>query len=196
MKLFVCVWHRMEEEEALRNYCRTMISRVRNKRQSPRSTNMEEPKGATGPKLRDKLHQRTEGVTSRVLERNIDPASPHVGQGPAVPHAPFQLVTMLRIKTLEEMRRAAEVELHGPTVCSVCAQEQASLALKTFIRRKKTQLQIQALKCRLNTRLGLDTLGGVGAESLKALQCPSLDLRGATWQRYAGHSNLGFLSNR
>lgn len=66
---------------------------------------MEEPKGATGPKLRDKLHQRTEGVTSRVLERNIDPASPHVGQGPAVPHAPFQLVTMLRIKTLEEMRR-------------------------------------------------------------------------------------------
>lgn len=44
--------------------------------------------------------------------------------------------------------------------------------------------------------IGLDTLGGVGAESLKALQCPSLDLRGATWQRYAGHSNLGFLSNR
>lgn len=28
---------------------------------------MEEPEGATGPKLRDELHQRTEGVTSMFL---------------------------------------------------------------------------------------------------------------------------------
>ncbi|XP_076747425.1 uncharacterized protein LOC143421553 [Maylandia zebra] len=187
----------MEEEEALRNYCRTMISRVRNKRQCPREHKHGGAKGSNWPETERQVASAHRGSNLHVLERNIDPASPHVGQGPAVPHAPFQLVTMLRIKTLkEEMRRVAEVELHGPAVCSVCAQEQASLALKTFIRRKKTQLQIQALKSRLNTRLGLDTLGGVGTESLKALQCPSLDLRGTTWQRYAGHSNLGFLSNR
>lgn len=46
------------------------------------------------------------------------------------------------------------MELHDPAVCSACEQEQASLALNSFIRRKKTQLQFHTLKGRLNTHLG------------------------------------------
>uniref|UniRef100_UPI003AAE66B9 uncharacterized protein isoform X2 n=1 Tax=Centroberyx gerrardi TaxID=166262 RepID=UPI003AAE66B9 len=48
---------------------------------------------------------------------------------------------------------AVEVELHDPAVCDVCEQKQASLALNTFIRRKKTQLEVQTLEDRLNTQL-------------------------------------------
>lgn len=38
--------------------------------------------------------------------------------------------------------------------------------------------------------LGSVHIGGVSATSLKALRCPSLDLGGTTWWKYAGHSNL------
>lgn len=56
--------------------------------------------------------------------------------------------------------QAAEVELHDPAVCGVCEQEQASLALKSFIRRKTTQLRYQSLKARLNTHLSSGGGGG------------------------------------
>lgn len=49
------------------------------------------------------------------------------------------------------MWQAAEAELHDPSACSACEQEQASLALRSFIRRKKTQLHFQTPKGRLNT---------------------------------------------
>lgn len=190
----------MEEEEALRNYCRVMISRVRNKQQSvpePRRRKHGAARGSNWSESERQVASEHRGSNLPVLEPNRDPTSPNVGQGPAVPPVPFQLITMLRIKALkEEMRRAAQVELHGPAVCNMCAQEQASLALQTFIRRKKTQLQLQTLKGRLNTAWDWTLQGGVGAKkkekkSPKALQCPSLDLGGTTWQRNAGHSNLG-----
>lgn len=50
--------------------------------------------------------------------------------------------------------KAAEVELHDPAACCECEQEQACVALKGFIRRKKTQLQFQTLKERLNMHSG------------------------------------------
>ncbi|XP_074504138.1 uncharacterized protein LOC141775085 isoform X2 [Sebastes fasciatus] len=123
-----------EEEEALRR----LISRVRNKQQHLQSSEEErsrhEHKGATW--------------------REWTGCEREVVAGPEVQSVPPQLISMLRLKTFkEEMRRAAEVELHDPAVCSVCEQEQASLALKSFIRRKKTQLRFQALKGRLNTHL-------------------------------------------
>ncbi|KAI4819474.1 hypothetical protein KUCAC02_004720, partial [Chaenocephalus aceratus] len=48
---------------------------------------------------------------------------------------------------------AAEVELQDPAACRVCEQERASLALRSFIGRKKTQLKLQTLTGRLNTHL-------------------------------------------
>lgn len=50
--------------------------------------------------------------------------------------------------------KAAEVELHDPAACCECEQEQACVALKGFIRRKKTQLQFQTLNERLNMHSG------------------------------------------
>ncbi|XP_074504137.1 uncharacterized protein LOC141775085 isoform X1 [Sebastes fasciatus] len=152
-----------EEEEALRR----LISRVRNKQQHLQSSEEErsrhEHKGATwrewtgcerevvagGDEFRDQRE------CNLPLSRETDQTSPNLTcQGPEVQSVPPQLISMLRLKTFkEEMRRAAEVELHDPAVCSVCEQEQASLALKSFIRRKKTQLRFQALKGRLNTHL-------------------------------------------
>lgn len=75
-------------------------------------------------------------------------------QGPEAQLVPPELIAVLRLKTLKERwRRAAEVELRDPGVCGACEQEQASLALASFIRRKKTQLLFQTLTDRLNTRL-------------------------------------------
>lgn len=50
--------------------------------------------------------------------------------------------------------QAAEAEPHDPAACGVCERQRASLAFTGFIRRKKTQLQFQTLKARLNTHLG------------------------------------------
>ncbi|XP_008285652.1 uncharacterized protein C8orf48 [Stegastes partitus] len=138
----------MNEDEAVSSFCRQTISRVRNKllRSAEENRRRQSPRAAGG----------SDGTGSR------DPSEP-----PPVPTepspVPLQLIAMLRIKTLKErMRRAAEVELHDPEACSACQQQQASLALKTFIRRKKTQLQFQTLTDRLNTHTGerLDTFEG------------------------------------
>ncbi|XP_029297045.1 uncharacterized protein LOC115014387 [Cottoperca gobio] len=173
----------MEEEgEAL---CRRMICRVRNKQQQP-CFSEEERRRHKGARRGEKTaceRQVVSGHESRDhRERNLpdcttrqgDQTSPNylMCQGPEIQTVPPQLISMLRLKTFkEDMRRAAEVELHDPAVCNVCEQEQASLALKSFIWRKKTQLQFQTLKGRLNTHLSY----GECAKSPKALQCPSLD---------------------
>lgn len=47
--------------------------------------------------------------------------------------------------------QAAEVELRDPTACGDSEEEQASVALKSFIRRKATRLQFLTLTGRLNT---------------------------------------------
>ncbi|XP_035524713.1 uncharacterized protein LOC118333257 isoform X2 [Morone saxatilis] len=154
----------MEEEgegEALRNHCRRMISLLRNKQQQPEFSEEEEEeklkhKGARGRERTecerqvvawDELRERKlplSGCSEREREQT---SLSLLCQGPEVRPVPPQLIPMLRLKTFkEQMRRAAEVELHDPAVCSVCEQEQAQLALKSFIKRKKTQLQFQTLK--------------------------------------------------
>lgn len=167
----------------MRNYCREMICRVRSEQlplQSCEGNRRRQTHRAAGGS--DRTRRRVPAETRDPPEENLNLShgehfSPHQCQGPVPP----QIIAMLRLKTFrEQMRRAAEVELHDPAVCSVCQQQQASLALKTFIRRKKTQLQFQTLKGRLNTHLRLDTFEGVGAKSPKALRCPSLDLGGTT----------------
>lgn len=99
-------------------------------------------------------------------------------QGPEVQLVPPELISMLKLKTLKEQwKRAAEVERRDPGFCRACEQEQASLALESFIRRKKTQLQFQTLTDRLNTRLsygGWDRRGS----SCKISQSPSMPLAG------------------
>ncbi|XP_041800537.1 uncharacterized protein LOC121611880 isoform X2 [Chelmon rostratus] len=142
------------EEEARRNHCRRMISLIRSKQQHQESSaedrRRQKHRGARGS-------QRTEcekqAVAGGEFQAHRDQTSPSLAcQGPEVQPVPPQLISMLRLKTLkEEMRRAAEVELHDPAACSVCEQEQASLALESFIRRKRTQLRFQTLKGRLNT---------------------------------------------
>ncbi|CDR01031.1 unnamed protein product, partial [Oncorhynchus mykiss] len=67
---------------------------------------------------------------------------------------PIQLISALKMKTFtEEMRRAMDTELHDPSVCGVCVQQQAALSLNTFIRRKTTQLDNNILEDKLHTHL-------------------------------------------
>ncbi|CAL8332262.1 unnamed protein product [Gadus morhua 'NCC'] len=67
-----------------------------------------------------------------------------MSQGPENQLVPTRLVSLLRHKTLvQEMRRALEVELHCPSLCTACEEARASLALDAFIRRKKTQLDAE-----------------------------------------------------
>lgn len=178
-----------EEEEALRNHCRKMISRVRNKEQQHLQSS--EGERRTRTRRRRRTDRETQVVAGDEFgdhrECNLplpdctpqetDQTSPNLMcQGPEVQTVPPQLISMLRLKTFkEEMRRAAEVELHDPAVCNVCEQEQASLALKSFIRRKKTQLQFQTLKGRLNTH---PSLWRVSASGEFGSQSPSMPLTG------------------
>nr|XP_043896070.1 uncharacterized protein LOC122778354 isoform X2 [Solea senegalensis] len=65
------------------------------------------------------------------------------------------MVSRVRHKQQQQQQlqnsEAADMELHEPSLCSMCEQQQASLALRSFIWRKKTQLQLQTLTGRLNT---------------------------------------------
>lgn len=141
----------MEEEEALINFCRRVIPQVRSKLQHLESSEEQ----------RRRHRGRTEGERRAVLagdEFRDGSREKHqtshslMCQGPEVQPVPPQLMSMLRLKTFkEDMRRAAEAELHHPAVCCPCEQQQASLALKSFIRRKTTQLHFQTLQDRLNT---------------------------------------------
>lgn len=157
----------MDEEEALRNYCRAMIVRVQNKLQRTVFSEVEE--GRRHERKEGKGRERTEperqGAAARDLRDQIGciliPSNRErsqtsldvVCQGFQVQPVLLALISRLRFKTVtEEMGRAAEVELHDPAVCAMCVSETASLALKTFIR-KKTQLQFQSAKSRLNTNL-------------------------------------------
>ncbi|XP_033948957.1 uncharacterized protein [Pseudochaenichthys georgianus] len=149
----------MEEKwEAL---CRRMTARVQNQQE------LEERgrhKGARGREITACGRQvsadqfRDDGECNLPLPecRGRDRTSPKYlkSQGPEVHTVPPQLLSMLRLKTVkEDMRRAAEVELQDPAACRVCEQERASLALRSFIGRKKTQLKLQTLTGRLNTHL-------------------------------------------
>ncbi|XP_059201832.1 uncharacterized protein LOC131981525 [Centropristis striata] len=158
-----------EEEEAVRNYCRRMIPRVRDKHLC--SSSEEESRRHKGARERQRTHCERQVVAGDVFrhhrECNLplpdcttgekgDQTSPNlICQGPEVHTVPPQLILMLRLKTFkEEMKRAAEVELHDPAVCSVCEQEQASLALRSFIWRKKTQLRFQTVTQTKHTHCG------------------------------------------
>ncbi|XP_029368911.1 uncharacterized protein LOC115050235 [Echeneis naucrates] len=128
----------MEEEAALRRYCRTMIRAIQSRQQHQQSRQRRAGRGADTGEGRDRR------------EPPLPPAS-H-SHGPEPRPVPPQLLSVLRLKTVQEhMRRAAEVELHDPAVCSMCEQQQAFLALRSFIWRKKTQLQLPLLMARQNT---------------------------------------------
>ncbi|KAG7517704.1 hypothetical protein JOB18_014511 [Solea senegalensis] len=139
------------EEEALGRCCRVMVSRVRHKQQQQQQ--LQNSEVSRNNKEAGGRRQRSEGGDDRVC--NLPERQPSLGlkcQGPQVQTVPLQLISTLRLKTLkEEMRRAADMELHEPSLCSMCEQQQASLALRSFIWRKKTQLQLQTLTGRLNT---------------------------------------------
>ncbi|XP_045887033.1 uncharacterized protein LOC123957944 [Micropterus dolomieu] len=150
-----------EEEEVLRIQCRKLISRVRSKQASEEERGRHKHKGARGSERTEPErlvagftdHRRCNLSLPDCAQLERDQTSRNlVCQGPGGQPVPLKLISMLRLKTFrEEMRRAAEAELHDPSVCSACEQEQASLALRSFIRRKKTQLHFQTLKGRLNT---------------------------------------------
>ncbi|XP_023251762.1 uncharacterized protein LOC111646487 [Seriola lalandi dorsalis] len=184
------------EEDALRSYCRTMISRVQIKQQHPYPSAEEEKernnkhKGGRGRERYETGRQVIAGGELRdyresnlplpdCTKRDRHQSSPGLMcQGPEVQPVPIQLISMLRLKTIkEQMRRAAEVELHDPAVCSVCEQEQAFLALKSFIWRKKTQLQFQTLTARLSTHMSHEDYRS-GASLCKVSLSPPMPLTG------------------
>ncbi|XP_018530970.1 uncharacterized protein LOC108882768 [Lates calcarifer] len=186
----------MEEEEAMRSYCREMIFRVRNKQQHLQPPREEERRGhkhrgRQGGRERTETRRKVvaEDEWRNYRERNVplpdcterERQQPSLNlrcQGPDVQPVPPQVISMLRLKTFkEEMRRATEVALHDPAVCSMCEQEQASLALKSFIWRKKTQLQFQTLKGRLNTHMDQGDCTSLGSWC-KMSQSPPMPLAG------------------
>lgn len=104
--------YRMEEDEALRNYCRRMISLIRSKQQhlgssewdrrrhknqgTGRRENTEcERQVVVGDELRD-----LRGWTERDGDQTSLSLKPR--RGPEAQPVPAQLISMLRLKTFEE----------------------------------------------------------------------------------------------
>lgn len=116
-----CVSHKMEEEEeeALRNYCSTMIVRVRNKQPQTESSDVRKRrrrkhKGGTGEGRETAEPERhvvagDEFRDQRGRNLPVRDGRPPLRvscQGPEVQPVPLQLVAMLRLKTFkEDMRR-------------------------------------------------------------------------------------------
>lgn len=166
----------MEEDEAAGKLCKKLICVIRSKQQHLHPSSEEMGAGVRQKseckrgevKAGDELRLRDHRVCNLSLPPLVcsaretgQPSTSLTCQGSTDRPVPPQIILNLRLKTLkEEMRRkAAEVELHDPAVCSVCEQEQASLALRSFISRKKTQLHVQRLMGRLNTALSFGESG-------------------------------------
>ncbi|XP_041712647.1 uncharacterized protein LOC121545843 [Coregonus clupeaformis] len=98
-------------------------------------------------------------------------------------HVPLQLISALKMKSFtEEMRRAMDTELHDPSVCGVCVQQQAALSLNTFIRRKTTQLDANTLEDRLHTHLYNRDAVCLWGELVRGLPKPS-DAPSRIWEQ-------------
>lgn len=100
----------MEEDNALRNYCRRMVSLIRSKQPRLQSSKWERKRHNN---QKDSGRENTEGGR-RVLAgdelRDREGEQPSLrlppGQGPEAPAAPARLISMLKLKTFEEnMRR-------------------------------------------------------------------------------------------
>ncbi|XP_045573866.1 uncharacterized protein isoform X2 [Salmo salar] len=167
----------MEENEALEIYCRRMITQVNNKlnpetggesqeergeegeRTAPRGRGRQVLQSETWRRMIIQIHRKQNTETTAVSERRERQKEKIVRrqrecEDLAGEPVPLQLISALKMKTFtEEMRRAMDTELHDPSVCGVCVQQQAALSLNTFIRRKTTQLDTNTLEDKLHTHL-------------------------------------------
>ncbi|XP_030620593.1 uncharacterized protein C8orf48-like [Chanos chanos] len=67
---------------------------------------------------------------------------------------PPQLICLQKLKTFnEEMKKAAVEEFHEASGCGACLHNQATLALHSFISRKKSQVCAQALEEKMQSHL-------------------------------------------
>ncbi|KAI4873458.1 hypothetical protein NFI96_027309 [Prochilodus magdalenae] len=109
---------------------------------------------------------------------SIKPAQPIGDQS-----VPVQFICTLRLKTFrEEMRKGAEQDFHEPSCCRACLAKQADLAMSSFIRKKKNQLEAQLLEEKIQSHLyNNDTVCLLG-EILKDMPKPSDDPC-EIWQR-------------
>lgn len=100
----------MEEDNALRSYCRRMISLIRSKEPHLKSTKWERKRHSN---QRESGRENTEGgrrVLAGDVLRDREEEQPSLGlppgQGPEAPAVPARLISMLKLKTFEEnMRR-------------------------------------------------------------------------------------------
>lgn len=169
----------IEDSEALKSYCCRMISVVHRHKHPDASEEMERRRKSK----RDKHSNLRGGKKREFISRNKQKEgreSERLGRENGCFHTehmveerrrkrertlqlpedstcqpvPIQLISVLKLKSFtEEMRRAAETEIHNPSECGECVRQQATLALDTFIRRKRTQLDSLTLEDRLQTHL-------------------------------------------
>ncbi|XP_029578633.1 uncharacterized protein LOC115167971 [Salmo trutta] len=205
----------MEDNEALEIYCRRMITQVNNKlkpetggetgwresqekRTAPRGRGRQGLQSETWRRMIIQIHRKQNTETTAVSERRERQKEKIVmrqreSEDLAGEPVPLQLISALKMKTFtEEMRRAMDTELHDPSVCGVCVQQQAALSLNTFIRRKTTQLDTNTLEDKLHTHLyNRDAVCLLG-ELLRGLPKPS-DAPSRIWEQLQarGRQQLG-----
>ncbi|KAL0973785.1 hypothetical protein UPYG_G00211140 [Umbra pygmaea] len=129
-----------------KTYCRQMIKHVYRKERPEASketwmTREQPPPGER--RLKMGLRRQCVSVEAKGSEKRT-PSEP----------VPLQFISALKLKSFrEEMKRAVNAELHHPGQCERCLQQQATLSLNTFIRRKTTQLDAGTLEAKLQVHL-------------------------------------------
>ncbi|XP_028975160.2 uncharacterized protein LOC105024396 isoform X4 [Esox lucius] len=199
----------MEEKEALEIYCRKMVTQVNNQLNAEIGGKTREERGKEerkqpswegeesclqseaycrrmirqvcrkqNPETTKEMHRWKKDQSKRKQEKEPTGSGKRISSHPVPP----QLISVLKLKSFtKEMTRAVNTELHDPTVCHGCIQQQAALSLDTFIRSKTTQLDATTLEERLQTLLcNRDAICLLG-ELLRGLPKPS-DAPSRMWE--------------
>ncbi|XP_062332503.1 uncharacterized protein C8orf48-like [Osmerus eperlanus] len=148
----------VRESKALKTYCCRMVSVVHRHKHTASSGHPKRKKSRSDrsdTRHREPRLERDETCLPELTvgkRRDVNSQLPLFD--PVARPVPLQLISMLKLKSFtEEMRRAADIEIHDPSVCGECVEQQASLALDTFIQRKRTLLDSLTLEDRLQTHL-------------------------------------------
>ncbi|KAL4648801.1 hypothetical protein GN956_G6882 [Arapaima gigas] len=67
---------------------------------------------------------------------------------------PLHFISTLKLKSFSEwLKQAVEADMHKPSRCSTCEDQQAKLTLHTFLRTRKTLLESRQLQNKLDLHL-------------------------------------------
>ncbi|XP_023698777.1 uncharacterized protein C8orf48 isoform X2 [Paramormyrops kingsleyae] len=90
-----------------------------------------------------------QSLPARHLQRDPEPSA-----APEDCLVPRHFIATLKLKSFTaQLKQLSQVDIHTPSHCRACQDQQAKLAIHTFIRTKTTQLESQLMKEKLDLHI-------------------------------------------